>query len=259
MENTSWLKQTKDTPLFPDMLWSRPENKRTRGKLLIIGGNSHSFAAVSLAYTAAEKAGIGTARILVPDALQKMLGKVFPEAEFAPKTISGSFGRNGLSQFMDTAAWADGVLLAGDFGRNSETAILLESFVKKYSGNLALSGDSLDYFFEDGRPIMDRSKTTLVGEVAQLQKILSGRALIKHSTDLAHMVELLAGFTGESPAAVVTHHAKNIITAAGGQASTTPAAEVNLIRLATYAIVWQLQQPSSLFGSLTTAALESLG
>src|SRR3954471_3597520 len=123
--DTNWLRQTPDKPLFPDILWSRPENKRLAGKLLVIGGSSHGFAAPGGAYTAAQKAGIGSVRVLLPDSTEKALSKILPEAEFAPSTISGSFSRQALGILLAQAEWADGVLLAGDFGKNSETAILL--------------------------------------------------------------------------------------------------------------------------------------
>src|SRR5437868_284792 len=130
MEDTNWLRQNRE-PLFPNILWSRPENKRYAGKLLIIGGHKQSFNDVSAAYSAALKAGIGTVRVILPDSLQKMLAKVFPEAEYAASTPIGSFSRQALGSLLDAADWADGVLLAGDLGRNSETAILLEAFVEK--------------------------------------------------------------------------------------------------------------------------------
>jgi hypothetical protein len=134
MDRTFWQRQTADKPLFPDLLWSRPETKRTAGKLLIVGGNAHGFSAAAEAYGAAAKAGIGTARVLLPDSLQKTVGKVFAAGEYAPSTPSGSFSQQALAELLELAQWADGVLLAGDFGRNSETAILLESFAAKYQG-----------------------------------------------------------------------------------------------------------------------------
>ncbi|MEK7561819.1 MAG: hypothetical protein AAB541_03065, partial [Patescibacteria group bacterium] len=129
MADTYWLKQAKDKPLFEDLLWSRPENKRLAGKLLIVGGNLYGFSAPGTAYGAALKAGIGTTRVLLPDKLQKTVGKLMPEAEFAPSTLSGSFARPGLAKLLEEGEWADGVLLAGAFGRNSATAILLDCFM----------------------------------------------------------------------------------------------------------------------------------
>jgi NAD(P)H-hydrate repair Nnr-like enzyme with NAD(P)H-hydrate dehydratase domain len=63
VENTNWFKQRQTEPLFADLLWSRPENRLRAGKLLIIGGNKHLVAAPGNAYTAAEKAGIGSCRV----------------------------------------------------------------------------------------------------------------------------------------------------------------------------------------------------
>jgi len=251
-----WQKQTKDAPLFPDRLWSRPENKRYAGKLLIAGGHAHSFAAVSTAYGASQKAGAGSVRVILPSSLEKMLGRSFPEAEFAPSTPSGSFARTSLAQLDDAVSWADGVLLAGDFGRNSETAVLLESFVDRYKGNLIVAGDGLDYFVSSPGHLLDRGQTTLVGDLAQLQKMLAGRALLKHSMDLIQLVEALAAFTAKSPAALVTHHAKQVIVVSGGQVSTTAAAEADLTQLSAYASVWQLQQPERPFEALTCAAYD---
>ncbi len=141
MDKNFWLKQGSE-PLFPDLLWSRPENKKQAGKLLIIGGNVHGFAAAGEAYAEASKAGIGTARVLLPDSLQKTVGRVFEAGEYAPSTPSGSFSQKALAELLDRANWSDGVLLAGDLGRNSETAILIEHFTEKYQGQLTFTKDA---------------------------------------------------------------------------------------------------------------------
>jgi len=73
MGTTNWLRQTPDKAAFADLLWSQPQNKRSAGKLLIVGGNLHSFTAVSQSYASATKAGAGSVRVLLPDALQKSL------------------------------------------------------------------------------------------------------------------------------------------------------------------------------------------
>src|SRR5258708_2443063 len=96
MDRTYWHKQGSE-PLFPDLVWSRPETKQTAGKLLIIGGNVHGFSAVGNAYTEAIKAGIGTVRIILPDVLRKTVSKLLPEADFTASTPSGSFGQKALA------------------------------------------------------------------------------------------------------------------------------------------------------------------
>jgi NAD(P)H-hydrate repair Nnr-like enzyme with NAD(P)H-hydrate dehydratase domain len=255
MENISWLRQTKDKPAFPDVLWSRPVNKRYAGKLLIVGGHSQSFAEPSRAYAAAVKAGAGTVRILLPDALQKTLGKAFPEAEFAASTPIGSFSRKALELLMDLAGWSDGVLLAGGFGKNSETAILLESFVEKYTGQLGLTGDSLDYFLQKPSQLTDRTNTLLVGSLAQIQKLAQPKAAIKQTADLVQILNTLSNWTDGIPASVLTSHTTQIIAATGGKISTTQSeADREGSELAAYANVWLMQQPEKIFEALTTAS-----
>lgn len=249
----NWLRQTKE-PLFADVLWSRPENRRHAGKLLIIGGHGQSFSEVSAAYSAAMEAGAGTVRVVVPDSLQKTLSTFFPEAEYAASTPIGSFSRKALAELVDMTDWSDAVLLAGDFGRNSETAILLENFVQKYTGLLAVAGDTLDYFFSHPRTIVDRSDTTLIGSVRQLQKLALPH-LIEQQADLIRQVEQVSDWVGSSSIECVTVLSGQIAAAVGNKISTTPCKiESPDVRLAAYASVWHLQQPEKPFEALTSAA-----
>ena len=259
MDSNFWHKQTKDKLLFPDLLWSRPENRAFAGKLLIVGGNAHGFAAPAEAYGEAVKAGIGTARVLLPDVLQKTVNKLFPEAEFGSSNPSGGFAQQSLGELLAMATWADGVLLAGDFGRNSETAILLEKFLDKYSGQLTLTKDTVDYFTATPRPLITRGDMTLVLSFAQLQRLAVAAHFHKAFTfdiDLLRLVELLHEITTEYPINIVVKHLENIFVAGGGQVSSTKLdTDVPIWRLKTaaHAAVWWLQNASKPFEALTTA------
>ena len=255
MDDTNWLRQTKDKPLFPDILWSRPENKTHAGKLLIIGGNQHAFSTVASAYNYALNAGIGSVRTIMPDRLRKTIGKIFPEAEFAPSSLSGSFSKLALAMLLDEANWANGVLLAGDFGRNSETAILLDSFVEKYRGLLGLSGDSIDYFIKHPEQIVNRDNTIIICEFGQAQKLLAGQVLLKHDMDLKLLVERLADFTKKTMALIITQHSDNIVISCQGRVSTTPDT-LSLKQLASAVIVYALQNPNKIFEATTSAIYE---
>ena len=57
--NTDYWQKQADEPLFPDILWSRPENKAGAGKLAIVGGNAHAFSAPGMAYDMTLQAGAG--------------------------------------------------------------------------------------------------------------------------------------------------------------------------------------------------------
>lgn len=262
MASTFWSKQTKE-PLFPDLLWSRPENRASAGKLLIVGGNAHGFNSPAEAYSYAQKAGVGTARVLLPDVLQKTIGRVLENGEFAPSTPSGSFAKSALADMIDHSSWADGLLLAGDFGRNSETAILLENFLSKTSRAVTLTKDSVDYFLNNASVLLNRPETTLVITVAELQKLLQSigsKTAVKLSMDLIQLVEAVHETTLQHPAALIIKQNEYIIVAKQGSITTTKivhADEAWQIKTAAYASVWWLQNPGKTFEALTTSVYES--
>jgi hypothetical protein len=261
MENTNWLKQTSNKSLFPDLLWSKPENRQHAGKLLIVGGNKFAVAAPGVAYTAAVKAGAGAVRALLPDATKKMIGKIFPEAEFAPSTPSGSFSREALDQLAESAEWADGVLLAGDFGRNSETAIFLDSFATKYKGQLTVAQDGLDYFLNSKSLLFSRPNTLAVINFGKLQKLATNnrpQPPIKFSMNLRQLVEVLQEWMAQTKISLITNHADQFVVATQGKISTTPMPQdLNWqTELAAFASIWLMQQPNKSFEAVTTAIFD---
>jgi ADP-dependent NAD(P)H-hydrate dehydratase / NAD(P)H-hydrate epimerase len=254
-----WHKQAADKPLFEDMLWSRPENKNQAGKLLIIGGNQYGFAAAAEAYGTATKSGLGTARVLLPLAVKKIAGGLLPELEYAASTPSGSFAKSAFGEFIEQSRWADGVLLAGDLGRNSETAILLENFLSKYIGMTTLTKDACDYVLETPKIILERKNTLLVITMAQLQKLAMG---IKYnnaftvSMDLLRLVNELHEFTLRYPAKIIIKHLDQLVVAQDGQISSTRLFQkqpIWRVKTAATAAVWWLQNPSKPFEALTTS------
>lgn len=261
MENY-WQKQELDKPLFEDLLWSRPESKKTAGKLLIIGGNIHSFAAVGQAFEDATKAGAGSIRTIMPDSLQKTVSKLLPEADFAASTPSGSFSQKALVEWLDSSAWADHVLMAGDLGRNSETAIVLEKFAAKYNGQLTITKDAIDYFTKNPKDLLARSKTTLVVNIAQLQQIAShsgSPTAFTFDMSLVQMVERLSQFTTEHYTNVMIKHLDTLYVSVNGQVSTTRTdlkdEDSWRIPIAASAAVWWLQNPTKPFEALTTSVV----
>lgn len=254
-----WLKQKKEVPLFPDILWSRPESKQAGGKLLIIGGNIRGFVDVGLSYMAATKAGAGTVRVLLPDGLRKTVGATLENCEFAPTTPSGSFARTALNELLINASWADCVLLAGEFGRNSETAIMLESFVQKYSGPLVVTRDAVDYFFGNPVLILDRANTCIVGTTSQLQKLATGSHFTKAITtslDLIRLVEILHDFQTTHKTHLITHQHGTTLIASDNKVSTTLVGnneEIWRVPTAATAAVFWMQNQNKPFDALTVS------
>ena len=259
MQRDYWRKQNPDEPLFPDLIWSRPENKRQAGKLLVVGGNAHGFAAPAEAFAAAEKAGAGTVRVLLPDSLQKTVGVTFPAGEFAPSTPSGSFSQRALGELLNMSQWSDAVLLAGDFGHNSETAILLEKFVQNYEGLLIITQDAVDYFTSASNSIIQRPNTLLALSFAQLQKLATSAHFTTPFTfnmDLLRLVDTLHDFTQQFAPHIIVKHLPTMFVAANGQVSTTKLKEdleIWRISTAASAAVWWMQNPSKPFEALTNS------
>jgi hypothetical protein len=256
MDHTYWLKQSEKS-LFPDILWSRPESKAGAGKLLIVGGNLHGFSAPGNAYNESLEAGAGVVRVVMPDALRKIVKFLLPDADYAPSTPSGSFAKSALDILLSSAQWSDCTLIAGDVGRNSETAMLLESFVKHYAGILVITRDAADYFRESPQAVIDREKTLLVVSLEQLQKMFIHTPTIipiTYSMSSPQLAEALYTYTLEHPVKIMTKHNDLIFVASSGQVSTTKYTE-KLWRVthASRASVFWLQNPDKPFEALTTS------
>jgi fluoride ion exporter CrcB/FEX len=261
MERNYWHKQTKSAPLFDDLLWSRPENRMQAGKLLIIGGNGYEFKAPANAYGDALNEGIGTAKVLLPDSMHKVVRDIFPEAEFAPSTPSGSFARIALAQALDLASWADGVLIPGDLGHNSETAIFLESLTSKYDGSIVVARDAAEYCLSTATGCLERPQTVAVLTIAQLQKlgITAGfTTAFTFDMDLLRLVDALHAFSLEHPLYIIVKHLESMVVAVGGQVSTTKIEDPDAawrIHTAASAATWAIQNPSKPFAALTTSVI----
>lgn len=258
METTNWYKQT-DKPLFEDILWSKPQNRQQAGKLLIIGGNLHGFSAPGQAYGAVIEAGIGSVRVILPDSIKKIVGKLIAEAEYAPSTPSGSFARTALAELLDGSSWSSAVFIAGDLGRNSETSVMLDSFVDKYKGPLTITQDGLDYFLSDPVAILGRPESQVAADMAQLQKMVTNSRVgltIKHDMGLMMLVDSLQKFSAALPAAIITDYQSNLIVAHRGRISTTKhESKLGLVtKIAAAASVFWLQNPSKQFEACSAAA-----
>ncbi|MCA9330728.1 hypothetical protein KC957_01665 [Candidatus Saccharibacteria bacterium] len=258
----TWIKQTHDQPLFPDLLWSRPERRDQAGKLLIIGGNLHGFSAPAEAFRSAHAAGIGTSRVVIPNALKRTLREILPEAQYSPSTPSGSFARGALSDWEEGSAWADAALLAGDFGHNSETALLLENFVAKHAGMLIVCQDAVEYFLARPDTITHRPQTLLVLSMGQLQKLAHGlhsTTPVTQTMGLPDLTSWLADFTLTHPIVVLTKHLDHLVVAYKGSVSTTPATmglQPWRVRAGATASVWWLQHPTKPLESITSGILD---
>jgi len=259
IEHAYWQRQKLDEPLYPKMIWSRPENKSQAGKLLIIGGNQWGFAAPADAYNDAQRAGIGIARVLLPEAVHKIVGNIINHAESAPNTPSGSFSKLALDTFVQQSEWSDIVMLAGDFGKNSETEILLENYLTMLTIPIIITGDAIEYLKTMSEVIKKQHQITLVVNLEQLRKLATTLHYNKpftSSMDFLHLIDTLHDFSERYKVGIIVEHLDTIFVAADRQVSSTHLEKDTTkwqLKTASYAAVWYGQNKTKPFESLTSA------
>ena len=222
MDATYWRRQTSSKLLFPNIEWNKPERRDQAGRLTIIGGNKLGFAAAAESYQTALDAGVGHVRVVLPDCLKRSLPTI-TDAVFAPCTPSGGLAKDAMPELLAAAEWSNGVLLIGDAGRNSETAILYEQFVKRYEGPLTVSRDAIDLLKNDVRLLVERPNTVIVASFAQVQKIFQAvyyPKVLTFNMQLLQLVEALHKFTVTYPCHLMTLHKDTLIIATGGEIIT---------------------------------------
>lgn len=248
----SWRKQT-DEQLFPEMLWNRPENRLHAGTMLLVGGNSHGFADVSHAQQAAIQAGIGQIKTAMPDSLKPVL-KGAPATEFLPSTSTGSLSKDAMADLKGFSSWAQSVWLVGDFGKNSETNLLIEQILEQ-DWRLILSGDAVDYIVNTPQVALSRPQTLLVVSFAQLQKLLSKQGLAITSTmGLVRMIDALQQVAGSFAADIVMLDEQVLIVSGGELITSKAPQELPQAALA----VWWTQFPSRRLEALATALVSPM-
>lgn len=263
MDYSYWKKQSPDTPLFPDVQWSKPEQRAQAGRLGIIGGNKLGFAGVAEAYSIALKTGAGEIKVLLPDVLKKTIPASITDALFAPTNPSGSLSNDAAPDMANISGWASGVLLIGDAGRSSETAILYERFIENYDGQLVITRDAIDLVKNSSRLLVERPNTLLVASFAQLQKIFQAvyyPKILTFSMQLTNLVEALHKFTITYPVSIAVLHKDTFLVASGGEVVSTPWSNPMLIwrgDVAARAATYWLWTPSRPVEAVSTAILDT--
>lgn len=263
MAHIAYIKQDLTSPVFSELLWSKPEHISARGKLLIIGGNAHGLTAPMKAYEYAVNAGIGHPRVLLPASLKQFAGTILEHGEYAPYTPSGSFSKQALGTALDNAAWADVTLLAGDIGRNSETSMMFASFMRTFKGQAVLVKDNVNAVMDDVHTLAKRENTTLVLLFSQLQKIIQKLApdvALTMASSAQNIADVLSAITHEHPITIVTASNGLVYVGSKGKVSITTTSEPSslwALRTASFISVWLAQQPEKVFEAATTAIYAS--
>ena len=223
-----WRQQSESEPLFPDVLWSKPETKATAGKLGIIGGSALSFLAVANSHQMAIKTGMGEARLVLPQNLKKQLGSL-PGVNFAPINQSGGLSKEAKADLVALQTETDGLLMIGDVGKNNETQLLYENFMRetvlKSNKPVVINRDAVDLLMGIMNEIVICDNVLLVLSFSQLQKVFQAiyyPIVLVHSIQTVKLVEALHKFTVSNQASVAVFHNDMFLVASRGNVATTP-------------------------------------
>lgn len=260
MENY-WLKQSLGVPLFPDIEWEKPERKDLSGKILVVGGSLGSFYGASETYENVLRFGVGDAKVILPESLKKVTSNL-TDVYYAETNSTGGFSNKSIKTILDHAQWSDAVLLSGEYGRNSETAVLLASLARSYSGLITITKDAVDILNSEMSYLANREHTLLVCSFSQLQKL--GREIkdvraFKFSDELSRTVEHLHELTGKHKFSIITKHGDYLIAARGGQVITTQRKDLNelwCLKIAASACTHYIQHRDKAMPALATSLLE---
>lgn len=253
-----WLKQN-DKALFPDAIWSRPEQKAQAKRLLIIGGHSAGFEQVGRLYQAAIGAGIGETKVILPASLKRVIGNHLPDTVFADLTPDATDAASAINELLSYTDWADGVIFV-QTGHNSQTALLLAHFVERYIGHLIVSDDLLEVLKQDPDLLAKRQNTLFVLSFAGLQalvKQVGSEIALRQDMGLRPFVLALRQLNEQIIAPLNVVYEQSVVTALGGQVVSTPRQlKPDPIMLSAYCATWWLQQPQQPLAALANAVLE---
>jgi hypothetical protein len=259
--NTNWLKQTVNSPLFEGLIWSRPETKQYAGKVVVIGGNLHSFSKTVNSYSLLLSAGLGQVTVLLPKPIQKIIGHISTDLVFCPSTDSGSFGSEALYDLVDYSSASDGVFLSGELSSNSETLIVFEKLVSLVSKIMIITDDSIDLILHIDVSLINRTNMIYVGSLDKIQKLatkLQSPDPITSSLALSNLVEILQKLTQDNKLSLATIHQGYVVIASSGDVSTTKienSSDKDIFKLVHHTVAWTIQNPDAIFNALSCAAI----
>lgn len=260
-----WQKQTQ--PLFPDLFWNIPEQKSEQ--VTVIGGNSQTFSAPVKISEYLEKTFPFTAvSTILPDVLRAHLPPL-PNFHFVKSTANGAIA-NSLE--LRAAFDADHLFLAGDFSKNSETAIALTETLKSsltspnhQLKHCLITRDAADLLAPSATEWLNFPEVILVVSLAQLQKIFRAAyypKMIMLSQPLVPTIETLHKFTLTYPLTILTFHQENIIIASHGEITSTNIVDTQYSpimlwsgELAAHVLALNIYNPNQPLAATTAAVL----
>src|SRR5690348_6120518 len=135
--------------------WPLPEpgsDKESRGRVLVVGGTSHTPGAVLLAGEAVLRAGAGKLQVATAEPVAAALAVAVPEALVVglPTSKEGDLEEHTADPLVELADETDAVLVGSGFSDLQATLRLLRRVVPRLRGPLVLDAVASAYLGADG-------------------------------------------------------------------------------------------------------------
>lgn len=208
---------------YKDLYWNVPDGQK-KGEIAVAGGNAGNFRVpVKTAEYLFKEFPLKTVRVVLPETLKTKLPPL-PDAVFLKDVAGGSIAdAEGLKKAMDAVDFS---VVVGDLSKNSVTAGAVGKAVTGSHKPVLITRDTVDLIAgEKLEQILMREGLTLVGSLAQMQKILKNvyyPKVLTLSQSLVQVVEAFHKFTLSYPVQIVTLHEGQIIVASSGKVVAVP-------------------------------------
>ena len=164
------------------------------------------------------------------------------------------FSRQALAEFLDLSDKTDSVFLAGNFGKNSETTLMLESFINKYTGLLFISSSAIESF-NNLKSMIQRPDTVIFVSLNQLRNIaiiLKSEIPITSDIGKPRLAEALKILGKEAKAMIVLVKDKEIWTVKNSNVCECK----NLGFSEAKSVVWATQQSNKIFKAIISSCIQ---
>lgn len=222
-----WHKQT-DKPLFPNIFWEAPLNRTLAKKLLIVGGHSKQFAETVNLYQYALAAGMGSAKVVLPESLHRLVGNQ-PDCLFVSSNPSGSIAKPAAKEILEYANECNGVIFSPELSHNTETVSLLETLFSEISKPIFFGSNVLEMLafkptlvLKAGRVILTNTK-----HLTRFASTIDFPITIKSQESILNKIELASDFTNTHPVALIIDESPLIVATDSNVSTTSRVAETD--------------------------------
>jgi len=120
-------------------------DKRTFGRMVVLGGSRNMPGALLMATKAAVRSGVGLLTACGPESITPAFAAVLPEAMWTglPETESGGLALEGRGQILAALEGASALVAGPGMGTERETLVLLEEVLREFKGPVLLDADAL--------------------------------------------------------------------------------------------------------------------